>query len=207
MNYIDTASGQYPVTEREIKLAYPNVSFSQPFVAPEPYAPVFETPRPDHDALTQMVREIAPVLTAKGHYEQRWEVVALDAETVAANREARKAELTQQIAARRYAAETAGITVSGIRVDTSRDSQALITGAALSAMRDPAYVCRWKTPVGFVELDAPEIMALADAVRAHVQACFDREAELLTAIEEGEYSEEMLEEGWPDGSVSSAPSS
>jgi len=105
------------------------------------------------------------------------------------------------IAARRWQAETAGITVNGTAIDTGRDSQALITGAAVSAMLDPSYSVRWKTPAGFIELQGQQIIAMATAVRAHVQACFDREAELLDALADGTFTEAMLEDGWPDGSV------
>lgn len=105
------------------------------------------------------------------------------------------------IAGHRYAAETAGITITGMSVDTGRDSQALITGAALAAMLDPAYTCQWKTARGFVELGAEQIISVASAVRAHVQACFDREAELLAALDAGEFTPEMLQEGWPGESV------
>jgi len=101
------------------------------------------------------------------------------------------------IADRRWQAEVAGITVNGMRVDTGRDSQALITGAAVSAMLDPAYSVRWKTPNGFVGLEGQQIIDMATAVRAHVQAAFDREAELLEALADGTFTEAMLEEGWP----------
>lgn len=101
------------------------------------------------------------------------------------------------IAARRYDAEVGGIELSEMHIDTSRDSQALITGAALSAMRNAAYVCRWKTVAGFVDLGAERVLAVADAVRDHVQACFDREAELLAELEAGTLTAEMLETGWP----------
>nr|WP_312968712.1 DUF4376 domain-containing protein [Pseudomonas sp.] len=109
--------------------------------------------------------------------------------------------IKQRIAAARFIAETAGITVGGRIVDTGRDSQGLITGAAFAASLDPAYVCRWKTPTGFVELDAPTLIATASAVRTHVQACFDREAELLDALADGTFADPMLEEGWPGGSI------
>lgn len=109
--------------------------------------------------------------------------------------------IKQRIAAARFIAETAGITAGGRIVDTGRDSQGLITGAAFAATLDPAYVCRWKTPTGFVELDAPTLIATASAVRAHVQACFDREAELLDALTDGTFTDSMLEEGWPGGSI------
>lgn len=109
--------------------------------------------------------------------------------------------IKQRIAAARFTAETAGINAGGRIVDTGRDSQGLITGAAFAATLDPAYVCRWKTPTDFVQLDAPTLIATASAVRAHVQACFDREAELLEALADGTFTDSMLEEGWPDGSI------
>lgn len=102
------------------------------------------------------------------------------------------------VAAERYKHETAGITLQGMQIDTGRDSQALITGATVQAMLDPAYSLRWKTPAGFVDMTAEQIIAVASAARAHVQACFDREADLLDAIEDGTYTEAMLTEGWPD---------
>src|SRR5690606_12613466 len=70
------------------------------------------------------------------------------------------------IAAVRYQFETRGTDVDGVRVATDRDSQALITGAALAAMLDPDYSVRWKTQTGFVELGAQQIIAVASAVRA-----------------------------------------
>ena len=103
-----------------------------------------------------------------------------------------------RIAARRFDAETAGITFNGISLDTTRQSQALITGAALSATRNPDYTVRWKTQDGPVVLDADALGAAADAVRDHVQACFDREFDLLDALADGSFTESMLDEGWPE---------
>ena len=86
-----------------------------------------------------------------------------------------KAAKIAEIAAARYAAEVAGVTVGGVVVRTDRESQALITGAALKAIQDATYTCRWKTEIGFVTLDSATIIAVADAVRSHVQGCFDAE--------------------------------
>ncbi len=102
------------------------------------------------------------------------------------------------IAAERYKREGVGITVNGLEIETTRDGQGLIASAAVSAILDPAYKCNWKTGGGFVELTAPQLIEAATAVRAHVQACFDREMTLLSAVEAGEYRAEMLAEGWPD---------
>ena len=108
------------------------------------------------------------------------------------------------IATKRYAVETQGIVVDNMFINTERDSQGLITGATLSAFMDPTYVCRWKTPVGFVELDAPTLITISQEMRKHVQSCFDREEQLLKALEAGTYTESMLEEGWPSGIYNTA---
>ncbi|MGF6396436.1 hypothetical protein ABH905_000102 [Pseudomonas frederiksbergensis] len=107
-------------------------------------------------------------------------------------------DYAQLVAIERYKREATGVNVDGLLIETTRDSQALIASTGLSAVLDPEYRCNFKTVVGFVEIGAAQIIAIAKAIRAHVQACFDRERELLLAIEAGEYSDEMLAEGWPD---------
>ena len=110
-----------------------------------------------------------------------------------------KAQKKTEIAAARYEREIAGVTVNGVLIDTGRDSQALITGAALAAMLDENYSLNWKTANVFIHLTAPEIIAVAQAVRAHVQACFDREAELCALADEAETAEDLDEIviSWP----------
>ncbi|MBV4476159.1 DUF4376 domain-containing protein [Pseudomonas botevensis] len=104
-------------------------------------------------------------------------------------------------AAQRFAREACGITVDGLAIETTRDSQALISSTGLSAMLDPEYRCNFKTLGGFVEIDAAQILVIAKAIRGHVQACFDRESTLLKALETGTYKDEMLNEGWPDSAL------
>lgn len=36
--------------------------------------PVFPTPQPEYNTITQVVYQVAPELTSKGHWEQRWEI-------------------------------------------------------------------------------------------------------------------------------------
>lgn len=108
------------------------------------------------------------------------------------------ASTAEVIAAKRYQHEVAGVVVEGSVIDTSRDGQALVAGVAVAALIDPAYTCHWKTADGFIELNGLKLIAMAAAVRAHVQACFDRERELLVALAEDTYTDDMLEEGWPD---------
>jgi hypothetical protein len=102
----------------------------------------------------------------------------------------------QEIAQSRYTAEISGITVDNIKIKTDRESQALITGAALQALQDPTYTCNWKTENGFVTLTAEQIQAVAVAVRQHVQSCFDHEAELVPLIEAATTIEELEQIKW-----------
>lgn len=111
---------------------------------------------------------------------------------------ARLAELANQ----RWQAEKAGIVVAGVLIMTDRESQALITGAALQAILDAAYSVSWKTADGsFRLLSAAQLLTIARAVRAHVQACFDREAELARAINEtsdvAALGKVDIASGWP----------
>lgn len=118
---------------------------------------------------------------------------AVTAETRAASRDGAAREAIRQ---RRDVAIASGLFFAGFAVGTDDQSQARIMGAALSAMLDPAYSVGWKTAGGaFVTLTAPQVIALAQAMRAHVQACFDREAALLADLAAGQpYA---VDDGWP----------
>jgi hypothetical protein len=75
-----------------------------------------------------------------------------------------------------------GITVSGMAIATDAESRGFITGAAVQAQLDPSYTCQWKTGGAFTTINAAQILAVATAVREHVQAQFDKEAVLLTQL-------------------------
>ena len=123
--------------------------------------------------------------------------VAMTAEEKAARDELIAAQWADQIAARRFQVETGGVTVAGVKLNTDRDSQSLLTGAAFAASLDPGYQIKWKAATGFVDLTGEQILGIASQVRAFVQASFDREAVLLGAAADGSITAEMLEEGWP----------
>lgn len=79
------------------------------------------------------------------------------------------------------------IAVGGASVPTDDNTQAKLTGGALKATRNPAYVIRnWKVrELTFVELDGQTIIRFADAVEERVQEMFDREAECAAGIVAG----------------------
>lgn len=107
-----------------------------------------------------------------------------------------QSEVLEAVKARRDQAISSGITISGVPIHTDETSQTRIMGAAVAAMLDPDYSVQWKAADGtFVMLTAVQVIGIASAVRAHVQACFDREAVLRTAVASGEPYD--IESGWP----------
>jgi hypothetical protein len=74
MNYINTDTLQYPVTQEMIMGYYPNTSFPPDWtIAPEPFVIVNPNPKPDFDPVTQQCREDKPVLV-DGLWMQGWRV-------------------------------------------------------------------------------------------------------------------------------------
>lgn len=113
-----------------------------------------------------------------------------------------RAQKIAELAALRWKRETSGTTFSGIALATDAVSQTKYIGAVVGAQIDPSAVVKWKMAGGsFVELDATAMTAVAMAVRAHVQACFDNEATLYPLIEAAETKEALdavdIHVGWP----------
>lgn len=102
----------------------------------------------------------------------------------------------------RFTKETGGALVAGNPVATDRDTQRVLTAARTLAKENPDYTVNWKAGPGvFVPLNATAIIAIADGVAAHVQACFDREmalsAEIAAAADLTALLAIDLNTGWP----------
>lgn len=79
-----------------------------------------------------------------------------------------------------------GISVGGVPVATDDRSKIMIIGARVKADADANFTTQWKALTGeFITIDAATIIAISDAVLAHVDACFAAEAVVLSAIEAG----------------------
>lgn len=100
------------------------------------------------------------------------------------------------IAARRYEAEVGGAVWNGHQIHTDRESQAKITAAALMVLRGqwPAEA-PWKFKDGFAMLTPQDVSDMADAVAAHVAACYAVEAQKLAALAAGQPVDP--DSGWP----------
>lgn len=95
-------------------------------------------------------------------------------------------DLAAYAAAKRYAVENGGIKVNGIAIATDDRSKIMLIGARLKAQANPAFTTAWKDDTGvFRPLDAAEIIAVSDAVLAHVDASFAKLSAVLPKIAAG----------------------
>ncbi len=120
---------------------------------------------------------------AKAFFERPSPLHKWDGEKWVISLEDAKSMKLDELANARWEEEVGGLVLpNGMEVKTDRESQALMTGASLKALQDPEYTCNWKGANGWVVLDAMTIMYIGEAVRAHVQACFDKEMALSEAV-------------------------
>lgn len=117
------------------------------------------------------------------------EQAAYDAAQTAHQQGAQQRALSA-LARHRYKVETGGITVNGLTVLTDDRSKLMINGALAAATQNPSFTTKWKTPTGFVTVNATQIAGIATAVSAHVAKCFDAEA--TVAAEVANYNEETI---------------
>lgn len=195
------AVAEYPLFEHELRRRFPNVSFPAAFAPPEGYVAVAETaePAPRWD---QRVEEVTPV-RADGVWRRSYSLAELDAGSKARTVRQAKQDRLAELAALRWQKETSGVSFAGVAFATDATSQTKYLSAALAAQMDPALSLMWKAKDGnFVRLSAAELAQLAALVRAHVQACFDREAELRAAIEAADTPDAVkavvINTGWPN---------
>lgn len=136
------------------------------------------------------------------------EEVALEAQW-AAEQEARKPTFEQlrqnklvELANKRWEKETGGTTFNGMPLATDTVSQTKYVGAVVAAQISPLMTLKWKLSDGsFIDLDATTITQVAMAVRSHIQACFDKEAEYIELIKLAANQEDLdaidINIGWP----------
>ena len=82
MNYIHNETGEYPITQDQMRALHPETLFPEPFEPADGYAPVQFGTLPAHDPAMQRVVEVAPVEEG-GEWCQAFEVVQLTPEELA----------------------------------------------------------------------------------------------------------------------------
>lgn len=74
--FIDIITGQYPLTEADIRAQFPNVIFSTPFEPPPAFARVEDTPHPEWNPVIERVVEDAPEFVG-GAWRKAWRIEKL----------------------------------------------------------------------------------------------------------------------------------
>lgn len=117
----------------------------------------------------------------------------------------RRQDLIQRVEQVRWEKETGGLNFAGAPIPTDDRAKTLIMGARTAAVElGDTYEDEWKIAPGlYVTLDAATAVALGDALREHVKACFAREKVLTLAILAAsthpalDAIEADIETGWP----------
>lgn len=115
------------------------------------------------------------------------------------------ASLLSEVAAKRWAVETGGITIAGAQIKTDRESQSQLISVYASLNGGLIADTQWKSADGsFTMVTIAELEPVASAVAAHVRACFAAErshndaiALLQTQLELDAYD---IHAGWPPNS-------
>jgi hypothetical protein len=114
-----------------------------------------------------------------------------------------KAQKLEALRVRRNVARDGGIVVSGTAIPTDEQTRTVLTGVRLKTVTDtPFSVPDWKVSNGvFASLNETQIIAISDAVAAHVQACFTRERQLTDLINAATTAAALdaidIDAGWP----------
>ncbi|WP_158259802.1 DUF4376 domain-containing protein [Phyllobacterium phragmitis] len=95
-------------------------------------------------------------------------------------------DLVAYTAQKRWETEVGGIVVNGLIVATDDRSKIMISGARVAAQSNPEFTTDWKSQDGtFVTIDAAAVVAISDAILAHVSGCFSIEAAIIADIMAG----------------------
>lgn len=113
----------------------------------------------------------------------------------------KRQQLRDKVAYRRWQHEIQGISINDLHIGTSDREKALLASKVVTAMNKPGASHKWKTAQGWVTLTSDVMIQLGLTVENFVQKCFDREGELVEAINlADDLSTIDLESGWPESS-------
>lgn len=103
-----------------------------------------------------------------------------------------RADKLTEIADWRYFQENIGVTVRGFRVDTSRETRALLADAQSNLEQGVMETIQWKGLDGvWKTLTAADVAQIRAEVFAYVQACFAAEAALVELVKAATSVEEI----------------
>jgi hypothetical protein len=210
---------QFPYSVAKLKRDNPNTSYPKNMNAGQLASvgvyPVIGRSAPDTGPY-EVAYHTGQAVQVNGEWQREWAIKDMFANTTdgdgvtttkaeheAAFFDAAKAAKLAELATIRWNAEESGTTFGGNPLATDRTTQAKLTAGYAKAVNDPDFViASWKFAAGvFGSLDATTIIAAANAVEAHIQACFTNEAALsanvLSAVDFAALEAVDLTVGWP----------
>jgi hypothetical protein len=202
MFYIRLADNKYPLTETQVRAAFPNTSFPKDLGEPEGYAAIVFKPAPAVDQTLQQVVETTPALV-NGEYAQQWRVLNLTAETVEANIATAKASQWKAIKAKRDSLSDTGgykVVVGGVNKWFHSDAKSKTQQLGLVMAGPDIPPVPWKTMDGsFVTMSQSLAGQILQAAMQQDQAIFaaaeSHNAEMLTEADPAAYD---FSAGWPE---------
>jgi hypothetical protein len=210
--YINVETLEYPISQRQITLAMPDVSFPVPFSPPNGFMEILATPKPENSDIAMKVVEGVPVL-GENYATQTWKIVKC---TTAEKKLAQQAEVTRVVDLRaslkaaattqRWKVETGGVLLpNGVKVKTDTDDQDRITATVTAMEAVGMESVDFKADTGWVTLTLSDIQSIRAVIAYHVQACFSAERahhEAIDALPESELVGYDVTQYWPvQGSV------
>ena len=113
-----------------------------------------------------------------------------------------KLGLIAEVAAKRYEVETRGILRGGIRINTERITQSMVTGAYQALSTGMISSTNWKNDDGtFTQVTLETLQPLAGIIAQHVAACFTAEMDHQIAIyaieDQALLNNYDISQGWP----------
>ncbi len=186
MNYINTQTLDYPISEYQIKQEFPNTSFPMPFVPPDGYAEVLKTDIPVFNKYTQSVVEQTPELI-NGQWRKKWQIIDLPQSECDAKLQLARSNRWEEIKnIRDNKNQNGGFPAAGKWFHSDTFSRSQYLGMVLAGETLPAIL--WKTMDGsFVEttpalaqqifssafIQDTNMFAYAESLKAQVYASLD----------------------------------
>jgi hypothetical protein len=116
--------------------------------------------------------------------------------------EAEKASKLAAVQAKKCAVRDGGFLVDAVRFDSDMPAQLAYMSLAMELMSNPTYTTDWKASGNFwVTMDATGFAKVRAGIKAHIEACFARQAQLDYLVQNAASVEELdaisIDTGWP----------
>lgn len=162
----------------------------------------YATAEPEHNKLTHYIREVPPVLTERGHYEQQWEIIPLSAEQIENNLKVAKETAWNSIKQERDRRKYLGVKVGNHWFHSDDSSRIQQLALVIMGVNIPAGTM-WKTltlssPSVFVEMTPTLALGIFQATAANDAAVFAA-AEIHRIAMEASSNPQVYDfsSGWP----------